>query len=202
MNKIKNWGLLAPIFLLLFTTDIFASFVIKNDELLPQKTVNKIEEMGKELKEKTGVNVYIAAVKDLNSLGIKTYEDNLSKTLKKPFILLAIAINDKKIDIINSKEIEDKFDKEQVLSPWPWNGSILPLLTAKSKNEKANIEAALLNGYADIVEQVAASYNVELNSAIGSQNKIVYEIIKIFFYGIIALVFIRFIYGRIKKNVK
>ncbi|WP_187647407.1 TPM domain-containing protein [Nitrosophilus labii] len=203
MLKTNNLGLVAPIFLLLlFTTNIFASFVIKNDDLLPQKTVDKIDEMGKELQEKTGVSVYIAAVKDLNGIDIQQYEKSLSKSLNKPFILLTIAVNDKKIDIINSKELDNRYDKEQILSPWPWRGTILPLLTAKTKDPKANIEAALLNGYADIVEQVANSYNVKLDSALGNQNRIVFDILKILFYGIIVLFAIRFIMGRFKKDAK
>ncbi|WP_281951561.1 TPM domain-containing protein [Nitrosophilus kaiyonis] len=201
MVNIKNRGLIAPIFLFfIFITSLNASFVIKNDNILPEKTVNKIEELGNELFKKTGVSVYLAAIHSLNGKTIKEYEENLSKNLNKPFILLTISINDKKIDIINSKELNNKFDKEQVLSPYPWSGTILPLLTAKSKNPKANIEAALLNGYADIVEQVANSYNVKLKSAIGSQNKIVYEILKILFYGIILLVLAKYMYGRIKRK--
>lgn len=116
--------------------------------------------------------------------------------------MLTIAVNDKKIDIINSKELDNRYDKEQILSPWPWRGTILPLLTAKTKDPKANIEAALLNGYADIVEQVANSYNVKLDSALGNQNRIVFDILKILFYGIIVLFAIRFIMGRFKKDAK
>lgn len=201
MKRYKKVGLLAPIFLIFFFfSSLNASFILKNDDILPQKTVNKIEEMGKELYEKTGVSVYLAAVKSLNDKNILEFEKNLSKNLKKPFILLTISINDKKIDIINSPELDNKFDKAQVLSPWPWSGSILPLLTTRSKNPKATIEAALLNGYADIVEQVANSYNVTLKSAIGSQNKVVFDILKILFYGIIILIIVKFTYGRFKRN--
>jgi len=200
MKKVLKMGLFAPILLFSILLQLNASFILKNENILPKKTADKIEEMGSELQKKTGVGVYLIAVKDLNSTDIIEYEKNVSKNLKSPFILLTISLNDKKIDIINSKELDDKFDKEQILSPWPWSGSILPLLTAKSKNPKANVEAALLNGYADIVEQIASSYNVELKSAIGSQNKIVYEILKLFFYGMLFIIFVKFIYGRVKKN--
>jgi len=200
MKKVLKMGLFAPILLFSILSQLNASFILKNENILPKKTADKIEEMGSELQKKTGVGVYLIAVKDLNSTDIIEYEKNVSKNLKSPFILLTISLNDKKIDIINSKELDDKFDKEQILSPWPWSGSILPLLTAKSKNPKANVEAALLNGYADIVEQIASSYNVELKSAIGSQNKIVYEILKLFFYGMLFIIFVKFIYGRVKKN--
>ena len=196
----KKRGIIAPFVFFFLLTTLNASFIIKNDNILPKKAVNKIEELGKELYKKTRVSVYLAAVKSLGGKNIKNYEMSLSKKLKKPFILLTISINDKKIDIINSSELDKRFDKEQVLSPFPWSGTILPLLTARSKNPKANIEAALLNGYADIVEQVANSYNIKLSSAIGSQNKIVYNIIKVIFYGILFLILIKYFYRRIKKN--
>jgi len=202
MSKLNKLGFFAPLFFALFVNNLFASFVIGNSSYLPEKTIEKIEQMGTELHKKSGVFVYLAIIEDLNGSTIAEIENKISYSLKKPFILLSIAINDKKIDIINSKELNNRFNKEQILSPWPWSGSILPLLTAKTKDFKANVEAALLNGYADIVEQVAKSYGVELESAIGSQNRVVFFFLKIIFYGIILLIIIKIIYGRFKKNEK
>ncbi len=190
----------APLFIIIsFSLSLNASLIIKNDGILPQKTVDKIEQMGSELKEKTGVNVYLAAVKNSNNKKIGDYEKEHSKALQKPFVLLTILLDSKKLDIVNSKELNNKFDKDQILSPMPWSGSILPLLTSHSKNPKAAVEAALLNGYADIVEQIADSYDVELKSSIGSQNKMVYDIIKFIFYGTVLLIFINFFYRKFKK---
>ncbi len=193
-------GFFAPMLLFLSAIDALASFVVINEDVLPKKTVDKIEQMGAELKDKCGVWVYLAAKKSLDNGDILAFEERLSKNLNTPFILLSISVNDKKIDIIASDEVKGKFDKEQILSPLPWRGSILPLITAKSKDPHANIEAGLLNGYAEIVEQVAASCGVELDSAIGNQNRVVFDILKLFFYGIIAIVLVRMIYGRLKKN--
>lgn len=200
MFKMKLKGLFAPIVLLFLSSNLFANFVVENSNVLPKKTCNKINEMGKELKEKTGVSVYLDIISDLNKTNIVDYEKKISKKLSHPFVLLSISLKEKKIDIISSNKLKDKFDKEQILSPLPWSGSILPLLTSKSKNEKAKIEAALLNGYADIVEQIASSYNVKLKSAIGNQNKIVYDIVKIIFYGIIVLIIFKMIYRRLRKK--
>jgi len=185
---------------LLSFSAVEASFVIKNDDILPQKTVSKIDEMGEELKAKTGVGVYLAAVNDKNETSIKVFEEKLSAKLKKPYILLTILLGSKKVDIVNSSDMEGKFDKEQILSPLPWSGSILPLITSRSKDFKAAVEAALLNGYADIVDQIASSYNVSLDSSIGSQNKTTYNIIKFIFYGTIILIFFNFLYYRFFKK--
>ncbi len=198
--KFKKMGLIAPILVIFLSSNLFANFIISSSEILPKKTTDKINQMGKELKEKTGISVYLVIIKDLNGSNIVEYEKNISKNLSKPFVLLSFAPKDKKIDIISSDKLKDKFDKEQILSPWPWSGSILPLLVSHSKNEKAKIEAALLNGYADIVEQLANSYGVKLKSGIGNQNRIVFDILKIIIYGIIGFIFFKLIYRRFKKD--
>ena len=188
----------------IFAFALFASenFVIVNEEILPQKTVNKINEMGNELKEKIGVNLYLAAVKKSNKAKIKEYEKNLTKSLQKPYVLLTILLDSKKVDIVSSKEVENRFDKEQVLSPLPWKGTIIPLLTSHSKNQHAAIEAALLNGYADIADQLASSYHIKLASSIGSTNKNIYFYMKFLFYGTLLLIFLNFLYYKFIKNRK
>ncbi len=196
--KLKR-SFFTPLFIVFFSLSLNASLIIENNEVLPGKTVDKIEQMGDELKEKTGVNVYLSAVKNSDKRKITDYEKEQSKNLQKPFVLLTIFLDSKKLDIINSKELDNRFDKEQILSPIPWSGSILPLLTSHSKKPEAAVEAALLNGYADIVEQIANSYNVELKSSIGNQNKIVYDIIRFIFYGTLLFIFINFFYHKFKK---
>ncbi len=183
-----------------FALYLNASFVIRNDDILPQKTIGKIDEMGNELKEKTGVGVYLAVVNDKNGTDIRTFEKKLSENLEKPYVLLTLLLGSKKVDIVNTKDLNDKFDKEQVLSPFPWSGSILPLITSKSKDFKAAVEAAMLNGYADIVDQIANSYGIKLNSSIGSQNKITYNVVKIIFYGTFLLILLNFLYHKFFKK--
>lgn len=178
------------------------NFVILNEDILPQKTVDKINEIGNELKEKTGVNLYLAGVKKSNNAKIKEYEANLVKSLQKPYILLTILLDSKKVDIVSTKDMEKRFNKEQVLSPWPWSGTIIPLLTSYSKNQKAAIEAALLNGYADIADQVASSYKVKLKSSIGNANKDTYLIVKLIFYGTFLLILLNFLYHKFIKTKK
>jgi hypothetical protein len=187
--------------LLLFTPLIAAkNFILVNDDILPTKTVNKINEIGNELFEKTGVSLYLVATKKMPTKTIREYEMMVAKELKPPFILLAFALQDHKVDIYNSPDVASKFDKEQVLSPFPWSGTIIPLLESHSKNPKAAVEAALLNGYADIAEQVATSYGVKLKSGIGSTNKNIYFGLRILFYGILALIFFNFLYRRYIKR--
>ena len=195
-------GLKRAFALFLFSLSLFASqnFVLKNDSILPKKTVEKINQIGNELYAKTRIGLYLVAIKRMPTKRIKDYEAQIAKTLKPPFVLLTFSLEDHKVDIHNSPDTTNLFDKEQVLSPFPWSGTIIPLLESHSKNPKAAVEAALLNGYADIAEQIAASKGIKLKSALGSTNKNIYLLLRIVFYGIIALIFINFIYRRYIKR--
>jgi len=175
-----------------------ASYVIVNDGIISEKVTQKVESLGAELFSKTGISVYVAIPKSLEKSPIKKYEESLSKELKEPFVLLTLAKNEQKVDILNSKSLEDKFDKESTLSPFPWNGTIIPLLSVKKENDKYN--AALLNGYADIVEQIASSHNVTLEGAIGSTNKDIYHYVKILIYGFLIFVIFRYFYKLIRRK--
>ncbi len=188
--------------LLLLATLLFAAqnFILKNDGILPQKTIQKINEIGNELYQKTGVALYLVAIEKMPTKRIREYEEHIAKNLKPPYILLTFALKDHKVDIVNSADVASRFDKEQVLSPFPWSGTIIPLLESHSKNPKAAVEAALLNGYADIAEQVASSFGVKLKSGIGNTNKNIYFGLRLLFYGILALIFINFIYRRYIKK--
>ena len=176
------------------------TLIIRNDAILPQKTVDKIDEIGKELRQKTGVSLYVAVVKKMDQKKIVDFEKSLAKDLKPPFILLALSVDDQKVDIYSSDDVRKRFNKEQILSPYPWEGSIIPILTAHFKNQKAAIEAAILNGYSEIAEQVAKSYGIKLKSAIGNTNRNIYYWLRILFYSIIALIFANFIYRRYIKR--
>ena len=186
--------------LFLFSSLAFAHIILKNDAILPQKTIKKIEEIGNELRQKTGVSLYVAVVKKMDRKKIVDFERSLAKDLKPPFILLTLSVEDQKVDIYSSDDVKNRFDKEQILSPYPWEGSIIPILTAHFKNQQAAIEAAILNGYSEIAEQVAKSYGINLKSAIGNTNRNIYYWLRILFYSIIALIFLNFVYRRYVKR--
>lgn len=176
------------------------NFVIKNDNLLPKKTVDKINEIGNELYQKTGVGVYVAVAEEMDTKRIKPYEERLAKTLTPPYILLTLVRKAQKVDIVASPDAQNLIRKDEILSPLPWKGSIIPLLTAHFKDKKAAIEAAILNGYAEIAEQVAAAKGIKLKSALGNVNRDIYYWLRMLFYSILALIFLNFIYRRFIKK--
>jgi hypothetical protein len=160
---------LALLVLILFTVTLEAKKFVYNDGVIVNKTEAKIEEMANELYERTGISAYLLTKRKLDGKGIIEFEKEFAKKAKPPFAILCIVLNEQKVDIYNSADLKDSFDKEAILSPYPWEGSIIPLLTGKKKN--VSISAAMLNGYADMVEQLANSKDIKLKSGIGSTNR-------------------------------
>lgn len=188
------------VFALFFALSLKA-LVFNPDSLLSPEVSAKIEQISNELNEKTGIKtaVYIS-----DSLAEQTPAELLqSLNFKPPYALLllskAVKAKDGSIhplvDILASPDVIGLFDKAQILSPLPERGTILPILTSNKGKDIYN--AAILNGYADLAEQIAASRNVELKNGIGNANKSFLNLIRYFVYGTILLV----VFVMIKKGV-
>ncbi|MBE0491225.1 MAG: TPM domain-containing protein [Sulfurospirillum sp.] len=185
---------------LFLASTLSANFVLVNDNVLNDKVTTKIEEMANELHAQTGISAYVAAPKTLEQVGIVAYAQQMIPQMKKPFVLLTIAKNDHQVDIFHSQELEGKYDKEAILSPYPWRGTIIPLLTGKKDNDQYN--AATLNGFADLVERIAKTYGVSLQSALGNTNRNILFIVKIGIYGFLLFVIVGYYLKKVRrKNV-
>ena len=187
-------------FLFIFPMLLFAnSYVLVNDGIMPLKEVNKIEEMGKELYQKTKIPVFVAAAKELN----KTKPIDLINIIKQnnsSYILLYFSTNPTAVNIFASDDAKKLIDIDQILSPLPWRGTIRPIMSpAFSKDDRIKQGVAIFNGYADIVDQVANSKGVELVSSIGSESRFSFQIIRTIFYAILLFAILQFILNR-KKN--
>lgn len=158
--------------------------VLENQNILSPAVSDKIAVLGEELASKSGV---FAGVAVYESLGSKTLKEAAAQlNLTPPYALLMLAKAEHKVEIFADPETLKLFDKEKILSPYPSSGSILPILA--SKNGKDIFNAAVLNGYADLAEQIAAGKGVSLQNAIGNQNRLTLDAFRIFIYGSIVLV--------------
>jgi hypothetical protein len=192
---------IALLCLFLFSpTFLNAHEFVMHDGILDDRAVLKIEEMGEELFKKSGVKVILTAKKSAEGEEIVAYEKKLSSTISVPHVLLTLFLEEKKVDIYTSAGLEKEFDKEGMLSPLPWRGTIIPLLTEKKK--VLDVTPALLNGYADIVDQIAAYRKITLESSIGSANKHTLNIIKLLVYGFVAVLVILMLIRRMKERAK
>ena len=193
-NFYKGWLIATLIYLFAFSS-LYASsnLIICNDGLINQRAIGEIIKIGTEVKEKTGISLYLCAKKSINNQKIKDFEKRLISKLNKPFILLTMASNEQKVDIITSPQTAKLIDIDEILSPF--TGTIIPILTSKKGVDKYS--AAMLNGYADIADRVANKLNIKLNSSVGNTNRILVNILRVIIYGS----FLYFVIMYIRKKI-
>lgn len=201
MSNLKHWSnrLLAVALFFLTLSSALANTVLINEDIVGKLAIQKISLLGRELRDKTGVNLYLMAVEDLDGKTMDQFIKENKFEIQNPYAILFLAKNDHQVNIITSDNVDSMFDKDKTLSPYPWSGTILPLLAIKKDNAD-KYTAAMLNGYADIAEQIANYHHVTLEQAIGNANKSTIGIIRLIFYGIIAYVGLKLIYRRIKSR--
>ena len=181
------------IFLLSQSLALGANFVINNDEILSQKVSVKLNEIGSELYAKSDINLVVGVYKD-GELEALFKEQNLSS----PYAFLLLIKDKKKVEIFADTNTSKLFNKEQILSVNPESGTIIPILV--SKNGKDIYNAAILNGYADIAEQIASSLNLQLESSVGNSNKTTLNFLRFFIYGLVAFFIIVIFYKKVKNG--
>ena len=189
---VRNF-ILIFIFLLSQSLALGANFVINNDEILSQKVSVKLNEIGSELYTKSGINLAVGVYKD-GELEALFKEQNLSS----PYAFLLLIKDKKKVEIFADANTSKLFNKEQILSVNPESGTIIPILV--SKNGKDVYNAAILNGYADIAEQIASSLNLQLESSVGNSNKTTLNFLRFFIYGLVAFFIIVIFYKKVKNG--
>lgn len=177
--------------------------VIDNANIISEAVEIKLNSIAQELKSKSGVSLDLLTIENVSGVNLKTEADIHIKTLKPPYVVLAIVPKDfsskaGQLDIFASNDALALFDKEAVLSPFPQTGSIIPLLTQNKGKDIYN--SSMLNGYADIADQIAASKNIILENSIGSQNRDTINIFRYLIYGSIILVIIVLIFRKFNKG--
>ncbi|ULO00307.1 putative membrane protein [Campylobacter sp. RM10537] len=177
---------------LFFPLKVFAlDYVVFNEGVLSPKVVKEINLIGKELEEKSQIftGVAIGDNTDFETLF------NMQKELPKSYILLILSKKSHRVDIVGSKGVLNLIDKEAILSPYSGTGSILPIL-ATQKGDIYN--AAILNGYADIVDRITQARGITLNSSIGNTNRDTINILRILIYGFVCFALLYYVQRRMK----
>jgi len=203
---IKNKAVFSALFILLTLTPLFSfnGFTIEADKgILLDKAVGKIKEMGDELYQKTKVSTVLVVKKHLDKKSFLEIKNKYLTQTEKPYVVWIfsktyedrenIGLN----QMFNSKELDGKFDKDSLFSPF--TGTFTKILTVhKSKVDPTS--AAFLNGFGDLVDMIADSYNVKLKSSIGSESHISLNIIRLVFYFIVILTIIVLIKKKFTKS--
>ncbi len=224
-------GLAALIFTLFFSTSLFAEYLYQDDVVQKESFANAINPIGQELFEKTGVNLLLVMVRDLeNNQSIAEYALTIAKQQSNPTVIAVFAENQKQVQIIaSSPELYERFDREQILSPNAsfigavissvmfaksfddvkeemsnYGGVVLPVLAerAKGKDVVEKYAVAMFNGYSETAEQIADSYGVTLDSAAGNGNQIAIDVIRYIFYGTILFAIFGYFRGRRRAKLR
>lgn len=183
-------------------------FILEGKALIDPRAVKKIDEIGNELYQKTGVNVYIYAkdmyqYADFESMPkklefIKKLEADIVSKLHDPYVLLSLSIEDIHINLLNSKELDGALDRDDILDNY-----IIPLLASKDKNGVyAKVSAAVLNGYAEIADSIAESRGIELASSIGNEGHTFNAVWRVFMYFVILTGLFAYAYAVLRARKK
>lgn len=186
---------------LLFLSYILNANVIDNAKLLNPSVLIKINQLGNELENKTGIRVDLLTSQNENNLSLSELAKPYLPRAPYAFLVLVPAKPGQKsgkVDLFLSDNA--LVDKDEVLSPRPNTGSILPILVANKAEDIYN--AALLNGYADICERIANSKNITLENAIGSQNRNTLNALRYLIYSLVFLALIVLMYKKYIKKAK
>ena len=194
-----NKTIFSILVLLFLPYSLFAKYIYINEDIITPISEQKIEKLGEELYQKTGISLYIAAVKKIKDENFKMFEEKIAKNLKKPYILLAFSRDDYKVDLLMCHKLKNLIDKNSVLI---FYGPIIPEFFSDQKDKYSR---ALFGGYIYIADKLADIYHVKLVTNLGIINKTFYYFFRYTVYvGYIAvfLIFIMFGYRRYKKIMK
>lgn len=173
------------------------NFVLQNQgDILSPKSINFINELSQELFEKTGVALYVAVAEDLQGSGGEKeirgeWKQKMLSTLKSPYGVIFLVKSHKKIDIILEPKILG-IDQGEIITEY-----MVPILVQEKGLPNPKVSASILNGYAQLADEIAESYQKSLQSNLivdksGSQSLVRYSI-----YLMLGIMFtiIVFIYG-------
>lgn len=185
------------LFFLFFYCFAFAeSYVLENQHQLIEKTAGFIEILSGEVYEKTGISLYMIALKELDNKSIQEWQQQYVEKMKTPFVLLFFTHSEKKIDIVTSVDMSQIFDKKEVY----WN-YIIPLIPNNDKElTPQNISAFLLNGFVEIADRIAAFYDVTLEHTFPKQNKGLQIAVRTILYLMMFSLLLIFVYVSLRKK--
>lgn len=193
MLKILKIG----VFSLFFCVLSFAEpYVLENQNQLLSKTTHFIEILSAEVFEKTGVSLYVVALKDLESKNLKEQEQEYIAQLKSPYVMLFFVRDEKKIDIVTDLKSDKMFDKNAVY--WDY---IVPLIPKSDKElTMQSISAFLLNGFVDIADRIAEFHKVDLEHTFPKQNKGVEIAVRTMLYTMLFVLLVLFLFVYLRRK--
>lgn len=138
------------------------TYVLENQEgILTQKSVEFINQISQELYEKTGVALYVALRDDLQGGGDakenrKEWKQTLLNSLTSPYGVIFFVKSHKKIDIVLQPQIPE-IDVGEIITKY-----MVPILMQEKGLPNPKVSASILNGYAQLADEIATHFHQEL----------------------------------------
>lgn len=192
---------LTIILLSLFANANNTNFVLGDTSLILEKTKTKVNLIGDELSNKLNYKLYISITnKSLDNKiknHIKLESEKIKNFYKENSILISIALDIKKVELISSVNIDSIIDKDDIL-----NNYIIPFLVSYDKNTQiSKYSAGILNGYSEVAESIANQKDIILDNAIYNGSKDFFDSFRYLIYGVFLFVGFFFLYTKF-KNIK
>lgn len=167
-------------------------FVLSNpDGLIVPKSQAFIENLSNELRSKTGFSLYVVAVDHIKAEG-KASRDLFKQqffNLPPPYGIIFFFKSQHKIDIVLNPPLE--IDKNQIITQY-----MVPILMQEKELTPPKISASILNGYAQLADEIALHYGAHLEQNLivdrsGIKNFIHYLVYAMFgiMFGLIGLIY-------------
>lgn len=202
----KRVAFLATLLLLTIfpTFSLSAGFIYDGDKgVILEKTLQKMQEIGQELHKKTDVSTILVVKKQMTKEEFLAYKNKYS--ISTPYVLWIFSKSTDKTkavgynNMFNSKDLDDKYSKDSILGSLFTRGSFTSIYVVhKSKVDPTS--AAFLNGYGDLTDMLATSYNLELDSSMGSDSKTTIDIVRVVIYSIILFTIMILLRNKFRKK--
>jgi len=195
-------------FPLLLNATQFTTKLLRND-ILKIEVVKLIDTMGKELQDKTAVNAYVIATNEHfpEKFNLVEYSKQYEAKLSKPYVLLIFApyasITKKskargRVAIIPSSEaLRELYDYNDVRDALV---DIVAVKDSNTKEDKYNI--GVLQGYSELVDNIAESKGIELENTIPNDTGIVVNILRVLIYFGTAILLWMFVFRPLWLRMK
>lgn len=203
MRNIILCGVLIPAIVHLFAWD---GVLINQNGILNDKVVTQVNNISKEVYDKTGVFLGVSISNDDNFK--KTFDDsnNLIKEFDK-YSVIVLDIKSQRISILNSKNMNDAIGKNKLLNfyylKWgffPTQGAILPLISSPKTQDPYN--AGILNGFNEMAAEVSEYFNIDLEYPLENTNQNFLNGIRLIFYVVVFIALIVIVKRKIYKKRK
>lgn len=149
----------------LFDFIIADGFVYNKDALFVRKSAEFVEMTSRELFIKTGVSLYVNMVSSLDSRSYVDFKQSVVLSLKKPFVLILLVKDNKKIDIITSDD--NLLDTNKVY--WEYMVPLIPVRDEQITPQA--LSAIVLNGYIESVDLIASKFGVSIQHNVSKDER-------------------------------